>query len=221
VRVLVVEDERRMAAALRRGLEAEGFAVDLAFDGTEGEWYATEQPYDAIVLDWMLPGVDGLTLCRRLREAGNWTPILMLTARDGELDETTALDTGADDFLAKPFSYPVLLARLRALLRRGAPERPAVVTVGELSIDPAAKTCELAGRPVALTTKELGVLEYLARRAGEVVTKTEILEHVWDFAYDGGPNVVEVHVSALRRKLGSDAIETIRGGGYRLPLRAR
>ncbi len=217
MRVLVVEDEKRMAAALKRGLEAEGFAVDVAHDGIDGEWLATSQPHDVIVLDVMLPGIDGLTLCRRLRDQGVWTPILILTARDTDRDEAEALDTGADDFLSKPFSYTVLLARLRALLRRGAPERPAVLQVGDLDIDPAARRVRRGDDELPLTAKEFSVLEFLVRRKGEVVPKGEILEHVWDFAYDGGPNVVEVHVSSLRRKLGADVIETVRGGGYRVP----
>jgi DNA-binding response OmpR family regulator len=217
MRVLVVEDEKRMAAALKRGLEAEGFAVDVANDGVDGEWLATSQPHDVIVLDVMLPGIDGLMLCRRLRDQGVWAPILVLTARDTDRDEAEALDTGADDFLSKPFSYTVLLARLRALLRRGAPERPAVLQVADLEIDPAARRVRRADEDLALTAKEFSVLEFLVRRKGEVVSKGEILEHVWDFAYDGGPNVVEVHVSSLRRKIGAEMIETVRGGGYRVP----
>jgi DNA-binding response OmpR family regulator len=221
VRVLVVEDEVRQAAALKRGLEAEGFAVDVAGTGTDGLWLATEQPYDAIVLDVMLPGMNGFKVCSELRAKQIWTPVLMLTAKDGELDEVEALDTGADDFLTKPFSYVVLVARLRALLRRGAPTRPAVLQVGGIDLDVAARTCTVDGHAVELTPREYSIVEYLMRRQGEVVPKTEILEHVWDFAFDGGDNIVEVHVSALRRKLGQTAIETVRGAGYRMGPRAR
>jgi two-component system, OmpR family, response regulator len=218
MRILVVEDEERLADALKRGLEAEGFAVDVATNGTDGLWLATEQDYDTVILDIMLPGLNGLKVCRTLREKRIWTPILMLTAKDGELDETEALDTGADDFLAKPFSYPVLLARIRALLRRSGGERPTVLTSGDLELDPSTRSCRKAGVEVKLTARELAILEYLLRRAGEVVSKADIINHVWDFAYDGGDNVVEVHVSALRRKLGGAAIETVRGGGYRVPI---
>ena len=218
MRILVVEDEERIADAVKRGLEAEGFAVDVAADGTDGLWLATEQDYDAIILDIMLPGVNGLRICHTLREKRIWTPILMLTAKDGELDETEALDTGADDFLSKPFSYPVLLARIRALLRRSGGERPTVLVSGDVELDPATRACRKDGEEVKLTAREFSVLEYLMRRAGEVVSKGEIINHVWDFAYDGGDNVVEVHVSALRRKLGTAAVETVRGGGYRVPL---
>ena len=218
MRILVVEDEERIADAVKRGLEAEGFAVDVAANGTDGLWLATEQDYDAIILDIMLPGMNGLRICRTLREKRIWTPILMLTAKDGELDETEALDTGADDFLSKPFSYPVLLARIRALLRRSGGERPTVLLSGDIELDPATRSCTKGGDAVKLTAREFAVLEYLMRRAGEVVSKAEVINHVWDFAYDGGDNVVEVHVSALRRKLGGEAIETVRGGGYRVPV---
>jgi DNA-binding response OmpR family regulator len=221
MRVLVVEDEVRQAAALKRGLEAEGFAVDVAGTGTDGLWLATEQSYDAIVLDVMLPGLNGYKVCAELRAKEIWTPVLMLTAKDGELDEAEALDTGADDFLSKPFSYVVLVARLRALLRRGATTRPPILRAGSIELDVAARTCTVDGEPVELTPREFSVVEYLMRREGEVVPKSEILEHVWDFAFDGGDNVVEVHVSALRRKLGSSAIETVRGAGYRMGVRAR
>ena len=216
MRVLVVEDEIRQAAALKRGLEAEGFAVDVASTGTDGLWLATEQPYDVIILDVMLPGLNGFKVCAELRARQIWTPVLMLTAKDGELDEAEALDTGADDFLTKPFSYVVLVARLRALLRRGGISRPVVLRAGAIELDVGARACRRDGQPVELTPRELAVLEYLLRRHGEVVPKSEILGHVWDFAFDGGENVVEVHVSALRRKLGADVIETVRGGGYRV-----
>ena len=218
MRVLVVEDEKRLAAALQRGLTAEGFTVDTAHDGNHGLWLALEHSYDVIVLDIMLPGLNGYRVCARLRAAGSDTPILMLTAKDGEYDEAEALDTGADDFLSKPFSYVVLVARINALLRRrgqGAGASP-VLELGGLRIDTAARRVFLGGAEITLTAKEFSVLEQLAVRAGEVVSKARILEHVWDFAYDGDPNIVEVYVSALRRKLGPGFIETVRGAGYRL-----
>jgi DNA-binding response OmpR family regulator len=220
VRVLVVDDDARLAGALRRGLETEGFAVDVAADGDEGAWYAQEFPYDVIVLDVMLPGTDGYTLCARLREAGNWTPILMLTAKDGDSDEAHALDTGADDYLAKPFSYVVLLARLRALLRRRGGERPTVVTVGDLTLDPAAHQVRRGDEPVELTPRQFALLELLMRHPGEVLAKQEILDRVWDFAFDGDPNIVEVYVRQLRTRIdlpfGRASIRTVRGAGYRL-----
>lgn len=221
MRILVVEDDKRLAAALQRGLEAEGFAVDVAPNGTDGHWMATTNDYDLFILDIMLPGINGLRLCADLRSRGIATPILMLTAKDGELDEAEALDTGADDFLSKPFSYTVLLARVRALVRRATSPGTTVLRSADIELDPAARHCTRAGTAVVLTAKEFAVLEYLLRRAGEVVPKHDILEHVWDFAYEGGPNIVEVHVSALRRKLGDNAIETIRGGGYRMAPHAR
>ncbi len=216
----MVDDEVRLAAALRRGLEAEGFAVDVATTGDDGLWLATEHPYDVIVLDIMLPGLTGYEVCAKLRAAAIWTPILMLTAKDGEWDEAEALDTGADDYLSKPFSYVVLLAHLRALLRRGASDRPAELRAGDLVVDPAARTCRRGDVEIPLTSRELAVLEYLMRHAGEVVTKTRIVEHVWDMHFDGDLNVVEVHISALRRKIdapfGRSSIRTVRGAGYRL-----
>jgi DNA-binding response OmpR family regulator len=220
MRVLVVEDERRLAAGLRAGLAAEGFAVDVALDGTDGLWMAREHPYDVIVLDILLPGVNGYRLCSALRRDGNWTPILMLTAKEGELDEVEALDSGADDYLTKPFSYAVLVARLRALLRRGARERPAVLEAGDLRLDPAARRAWRGQVEVELTARELALLEYLLRRRGEVVAKREILQHVWDDEFEGDPNIVEVYVRHLRNKLdrpfGRAAIQTVRGSGYRL-----
>ena len=216
VRVLVVEDEVRQAAALKRGLEAEGYAVDVASNGPDGLWLATEEPYDVIVLDVMLPGLNGFKVCAELRAREIWTPVLMLTAKDGELDEAEALDTGADDFLSKPFSYVVLVARLRALLRRGAPERPSVLTVGELTLDPARRRVASGGDEIVLTAREYALLEYLMRRPGQVVSKTELLDHVWDAAADVNPNAVEVYVGYLRRKLGRRLVETVRGVGYRL-----
>ena len=216
----MVEDDARVAGAVRRGLEAEGFAVDVAPDGDEGEWLATEAPYDVLVLDVMLPGIDGYELCRRLRAAGNWAPILMLTAKSGDDDEAHALDTGADDFLAKPFSYVVLLARIRALLRRRGRDRPAVVTAGDLVLDPASHQVRRGEIAVDLTPRQFALLEVLMRRAGEVLPKREILEHVWDFTFDGDPNIVEVYVRQLRTRIdlpfGRAAIQTVRGAGYRL-----
>jgi two-component system OmpR family response regulator len=216
MRVLVIEDEVRQAAAVKRGLEAEGFAVDVATNGVDGLWMATEQTYDVIVLDVMLPGLNGYRVCAELRERNVATPILMLTAKDGEFDEAEALDTGADDFLSKPFSYVVLVARLRALIRRGGSDRAPVLVVGDLTVDVSGRSCTMAGTPVALTPREFAIIEYLLVHQGEVVAKGDIVSHVWDSAFDGDDNVVEVHISSLRRKLGADAIETIRGGGYRI-----
>jgi two-component system, OmpR family, response regulator len=216
VRVLVVEDEERLAEGLKAGLDAEGFATDIASDGVDGLWMAREHPYDAIVLDILLPGMNGYRVCAEIRKAGIWTPILMLTAKDGEFDEAEALDTGADDFVTKPFSYVALVARLRALIRRGASERPAVLEAGDLRFDPGARRAWRGDTEVRLTAREMGLLEFLLRRKGEVVTKTDILDHVWDGRFDGDPNVVEVYVGHLRNKLGRSSIETIRGAGYRL-----
>lgn len=220
MRVLVVEDEASLAASLRRGLEADGFAVDVALDGTDGLWRAQEVSYDAIVLDIMLPGVNGFEICRRLRADDIWTPILMLTAKDGALDESEALDTGADDYLTKPFSHIVLVAHLRALMRRGARERPAVLSAGELRVDPASRRCWRADTEIRLTPRELSVLEFLVRRAGDVVSKRDILDHVWDDDFEGDPNIIEVYIRYLRKKIdlpfGRRAIETVRGSGYRL-----
>lgn len=220
MRVLVVEDEKGLAAGLKRGLEAEGFAVDVAIDGTDGLWMAREQPYDAMVLDILLPGVNGFKICSSLRDEGNWTPILMLTAKDGELDEAEALDSGADDYLTKPFSYVVLVAHLRALLRRGARERPAVMEAGDLRLDPASHRCWRGETEVELTPREFSLLEFLLRRKGEVLPKREILEHVWDYDFEGDPNIVEVYIRHLREKLdrpfGRESVRTVRGAGYRL-----
>jgi DNA-binding response OmpR family regulator len=218
VRVLVVDDEVRLAAAVQRGLQAEGFTVDVAHNGPEGLWAATEQRYDAIVLDIMLPGMNGYRVCAEIRNRGVDTPILMLTAKDGEFDEAEALDTGADDFLSKPFSYVVLVARLRALIRRASGRSTNEMSIGRVTLHPAARRCTVDGVGVELTAREFAILEYLARRAGEVVPKRDILDNVWDEAFDGPDNVVEVHVHALRRKLGADKIETIRGAGYRLAV---
>jgi two-component system OmpR family response regulator len=220
VRVLVVEDEARMAALLERALREEGYAVDTAADGTEGLWFVSENDYDAVVLDAMLPGLDGFELCRRARTAGNWAPILMLTARDSVEDRVRGLDAGADDYLTKPFSVAELAARLRALIRRGSADRPTVLAVGDLQLDPARRRVFRGDREVTLSPKELALLEYLMRRAGDVVTRAQILEHVWDFAYDGTSNVVDQYVGYLRKKVdrpfGRDDIETVRGAGYRL-----
>jgi two-component system, OmpR family, response regulator len=220
MRVLVVEDETRMAALLKRGLEEESYAVDVASNGTDGLWLGMENSYDAIVLDVMLPGLNGFDVCRQLREKDRWAPILLLTARDAVEDRIRGLDAGADDYLAKPFAFGELLARLRALLRRGAHERPAVLTVGDLKLDPATRVVSRADEPVELTSKEYALLELLMRHPGEVLSRTRILEHVWDFAYDPASNVVDQYVAYLRRKLdkpyGKDDIETVRGAGYRL-----
>jgi len=218
--VLVVEDEVRLAEALQVGLQAEGFTADVAHDGEQGLHLATERAYDAVVLDVMLPRLNGYRVCQRLRAADNWVPVLMLSAKDGEYDQAEGLDVGADDYMVKPFSYVVLVARLRALIRRGAPARPAVLLAGDLHLDPAKHEVRRGAQPVELTPREFALLEYLMRRRDEVVGKTEILEHVWDAHYDGDPNVVEVYVGYLRRKIdtpfGRHSLQTIRGAGYRL-----
>ena len=220
MRVLVVEDETRLAEGLRRGFEAEGFAVDVAATGTDGLWLARENQYSVIVLDIMLPGISGYRVCEALRAERNWTPILMLTAKDGEWDQVEALDTGADDYLTKPFSYAVLLARVRALMRRGAADRPAVLEAGDVRLDPAARTVWRGDTAIDLTAREFAVLEYLVRRKGEVVSKREVLDNVWDSDFEGDSNIVEVYVRHLRNKLDRPfdraAIETLRGSGYRL-----
>jgi len=220
MRILVVDDDAHVAGSVRRGLEGEGYAVDVAFDGTEGHWLASENPYDAMVLDSMLPGMSGDELCARLRAAGVWTPILMLTARSGESDEAQALDAGADDFLSKPFSYVVLLARLRALLRRGGAERPAVLVAGDLTLDPATHRVARGDVEVPLSPRQFSLLEYFLRHAGEVLPKSRILEHVWDFSFEGDPNIVEVYVRQLRLRVDEpfdrSALQTVRGAGYRL-----
>ena len=216
----MVDDDSRVGGAVKRGLEHEGYAVDLALDGIEGHWLAVENAYDAMVLDIMLPGMRGDTLCTSLRDAGVWTPILMLTAKSPEAEEAQALDAGADDFLAKPFSYLVLLARLRALLRRGRPERPQVLVAGDLRLDPAAHRVWRGEVPLVLSRRQFSMLEYLMRHTGDVLSKREILEHVWDFAFEGDPNIVEVYVRQLRQRIdepfGRTALRTVRGAGYRL-----
>jgi two-component system, OmpR family, response regulator len=219
MKLLLVEDDTKIAAAVARGLKAEGFAVEIARDGDDGLWRATEGTYDLIVLDIMLPGRSGYRVCADLRARGDWTPILVLTAKDGDLDEAEALDTGADDYLTKPFSYPVLVARVRALLRRGRERDPVPVRIGDLRIDPSARKVWRAGTDVTLTAREFDVLEFLVRRANRVVSKDDILAGVWDDDFIGDPNVVEVYVLRLRRKLGDPEghrIETVRGAGYRL-----
>jgi DNA-binding response OmpR family regulator len=221
MRVLVVDDDARLAALLRQGLRAEGFAVDVAADGPQGIRMSTESAYDVIVLDVMLPGLNGFRVCAHLRAMGDRTPILMLTAKDGEYDEAEGLETGADDYLTKPISFVVLTARLRALVRRTRPDRQVVRHFGDLEIDPGAHRCRRAGRDIALTAREFAVLAHLADRAGDPVRKSDILDAVWeDATYDTDVNVVEVHVSALRRKIdrpfGRAGIETVRGVGYRL-----
>jgi two-component system OmpR family response regulator len=216
VRLLVVEDEARLATALKRGLQGEGFAVDVAGDGPTGLEMARHGGYDAMILDVMLPGLSGYRVVRQLRAEEHWLPVLMLSAKDGEYDQADGLDCGADDYLTKPFSYVVLLARLRALLRRGAPQRPAVLTVGDLRLDPAERRVTLDGAEIVLTAREYSLLEYLMRRPGEVVSKTELLDHVWDASIETAPNAVEVYVGYLRRKIGRDVLETVRGAGYRL-----
>ncbi len=220
MRILIVEDEVNLAAALARGLEAEGFSVDVVHDGTDALWRARERDYDLLVLDILLPGTNGYQICATLRAEENWVPILMLTAKDGELDEAEALDTGADDFLSKPFAFVVLVARIRALLRRGRRERPAVLVAGDLTLDPAEHRCRRGDVEVALTPREFSLLEYLMRFAGEAVLKREIIDHVWGEDFEGDPNIVEVYVGYLRRKIdqpfGRQAVETVRGVGYRL-----
>jgi two-component system, OmpR family, response regulator len=216
VRLLVVEDELRLGAALRRGLTAEGFLVDVATDGPGGLEAARHGDYDAVVLDVMLPGMSGYNVVRTLRTEENWVPVLMLSAKDGEYDQADGLDYGADDYLTKPFSFVVLLARLRALVRRNLPARPAILAAGDLTLDPATHEVELAGSPIALTPREYALLEYFLRHPGRVVSKTELLDNVWDAAQDTDPNAVEVYIGYLRRKVGRDRLLTVRGAGYRL-----
>ena len=220
MRALVVEDEVKMAALIRRGLVEEGYAADVARTGEEALWMARATPYDAIVLDVMLPGRNGLEVCRSLRESGVWSPILMLTARDGVEDKVSGLDSGADDYLSKPFSFAELLARLRALTRRGPSERPAVLEVGTLRLDPATRQAWRGEAEVDLSTKEFALLETFMRNPGDVLTRLDLLEHAWDYGYENRSNVVDVYVRYLRAKIdrpfGVDSIETLRGVGYRL-----
>ena len=221
MRVLVVEDDAALASSLTWGLETEGYVVDTAAEGEDGLWKAREMRYEVIILDVMLPGLDGYQVCSRLRERGVWTPILMLTAMKEDLDHAEGLDCGADDYLTKPFSYPVLLAHLRALTRRGLPQRPVVLTAAGLTVDPASHAVTHDGAPLALTALEVAVLVYLMRNQGRVVPKTELLDHCWDAAYNGGPAVVEVLIHRLRRKIespsGTPVIQTRRGEGYLIP----
>jgi two-component system OmpR family response regulator len=220
MRVLVVEDDARTAGMLRRGLAEDGYSVDVTADGREALWRAGETDYDAILLDLMLPGADGIELCRMLRAAGRWSPILMLTARADVEDRIRGLDAGADDYLAKPFSFAELTARLRALVRRGTPARPVVLVVGDLTLDPATRRAARGGVPIELTGKEFALLEFFIRRRDEVLTRSAIREHVWDFASDATSNVIDQYVAALRRKVdrpfGVSQLETVRGAGYRL-----
>ena len=214
--MLLVDDEVRLLAALRRGLVAEGFAVDLAGSGPEGLELARTGDFDAVVLDVMLPGMSGFDVVRRLRAEDNWVPVLMLSAKDGDHDQADGLDSGADDYLTKPFSFVVLLARIRALLRRGVRARPVVLSSGDLTLDPATREVRRDGVLVPLTPREFLLLEYLIREAGRVVSKVELLDHVWDAAADTAPNAVEVYVGYLRRKIGAERLVTVRGVGYML-----
>ena len=221
MRLLVVEDEKKIASALKRGLTAEGFTVDVANNGVEGLWSATENEYDAIILDILLPQMNGYVVCAKLRERGIWTPILMLTAKHGEFDQAEALDTGADDYLTKPFSYVVLVARLRALLRRSSRDEPNIkYEVGDLGLDPRTHRATRSGVEVFLTAREFTVLEYLMRNADRVVSKREILDNIWDIDFGGDPNIVEVYIRRLRNKIDDPfdckSIETVRGVGYRI-----
>jgi two-component system, OmpR family, response regulator len=220
MRILIVEDETGLAETLREGLAAEGATVDIVNNGPDGLWAAGEHRYDVIVLDIMLPGLNGYEVCRRLRARDVWTPILMLTAKDGEYDLADALDLGADDYLTKPFSFVVLLARLRALTRRGGRARPTVLTAGDLSLDPALRKVSRGGQDITVTSREFALLELLMRHRGEVLSKRAIIENIWDMHYDGDANIVEVYVRYLRKKIdepfGRAAIETVRGAGYRL-----
>jgi len=217
--LLIVEDSVRMAGLLRRGLLEEGYAVEVASSGIDAVWQATETTFDAIVLDVLLPDIDGFEVCRRLRQAERWAPILMLTARDDVADRVRGLDAGADDYLTKPFAFEELLARLRSLVRRGPGERPAVIRVDDIELDPAAHTIRRGDVPIDLTKKEFALLQYLMAHQGEALSRERLLEHVWDFAFDGDPNVVDVYVGYVRAKIdrpfGRHSIETIRGIGYR------
>ena len=216
MRVLVVEDERKLGALLTRGLREEGYSADLADRGEDALWMAGSVPYDAILLDVMLPGLNGFEVCRKLRAAGVWSPVLMLTARDATDDKIVGLDAGADDYLAKPFSFEELLARLRALTRRAPAERPVVLEVGELRLDPGSHRAWLGGTELELSLKEFALLELFMRRPGSVLTRGDLLSGAWDMAFEARSNIVDVYIGYLRKKLGGDAIETVRGIGYRL-----
>ena len=225
VRVLIVEDELRMASLVRRGLVQEGIAADVAANGEDALWMAQAHAYDAVVLDVMLPRLDGFETCRRLRGSGVWAPVLMLTARDAVEDRVAGLDSGADDYLVKPFAFAELLARLRALARRGEGERPAVLEVGDLRLDPATRRVERGSNEIRLSAKEFALLELFMRRSGEVLSRLYLLEHAWDFAYHNRSNVVDVYVRRLRRKIdepfGRESLETVRGAGYRFRAEAQ
>ena len=218
MRLLLVEDDERLSHSLARGLRGEGYAVDVAATGDEAVLQVSVYDYDLVILDVMLPGPDGVSVCRTLRGAGRWCPVLMLTARDGVADRIRGLDAGADDYLIKPFDFGELVARARALLRRGAPERPAVLVARDLEVDPATRSVTRAGRRVDLSAREFAVLEFLTRRAGQVISRSELLEHVWDRNYEGSTNIIDVYVGYLRRKLenpfGRPLIRTVRGAGY-------
>ncbi len=220
MKVLLVEDERRLSDTIKHGLNDHGFVVETAFNGIDGLWLASEKPFDAIVLDIMLPGMHGYDVIKHLRSRKVWTPVLMLTAKDGEYDQVDAFDLGADDYMTKPFSFVVLMARLRALIRRGAPERPVLLEAGDLVLDPMTRRVTRAGDEVTLTPREFALLQFFMQRAGQVQTKAQILDNVWDPAFEGAANVVEVYVRYLRLKLdapyGRQSIETLRGAGYRL-----
>jgi two-component system OmpR family response regulator len=214
MRLLVVEDDVKLVRALQRGLQIEGYAVDVAHRGDEALAHADATEYDAIVLDLMLPGLDGVAVCKALRERQDWAPVLMLTARAGVHDRIRGLDAGADDYLVKPFDFGELLARLRALMRRGPADQPSVLEIGDLSLDPATRLVTRDGTQVELTATEFAVLEFLARQPGRVVSRAQLLEHVWDENYDGSPNIIDVYVGYLRKKLGRELIRTVRGSGF-------
>ncbi|MCW2527554.1 MAG: two component transcriptional regulator, winged helix family [Pseudonocardiales bacterium] len=220
MRLLVVEDDERMVAVLKRALEEDGYAVDVAVDGADALWMGQENDYDAVILDGMLPGMDGFEVVRQWRKGGRWAPVLMLTARTGFDARIEGLDAGADDYLAKPFNFGELSARIRALVRRGVGERPTILRAGDLILDPASHRVTRAGQRIDLTAKEFALIELLMRRRGDVLTRTHILEHVWDFAFDPSSNVVDQYIGSLRRKLdrpfGRDDVQTVRGAGYRL-----
>lgn len=222
MKLLLIEDDKKIATAVKRGLEADGFTVEVAFDGVDGLWMATEASYDVLIVDLMLPGKNGFVICKELRDRQIWTPILVLTAKDGDLDEAEALDTGADDYLTKPFSYPVLVAHLRALLRRTTGQNPVPISLGDLRIDPGARKAWRGDVEIELTARQFEVLEFLMRRAGQVMSKKEILDGVWQSEFDGDPNIVEVYIGRLRSRIdspfGRSSIETVRGAGYRLAV---
>ncbi|MEZ5381205.1 MAG: response regulator transcription factor [Microthrixaceae bacterium] len=222
MKLLLIEDDTKIATAVKRGLEGEGFSVEVAFNGVDGLWMATEGGWDALIVDLMLPGKNGFQICDELRRAQDWTPILVLTAKDGDLDEAEALDTGADDYLQKPFSFPVLVARLRALLRRTTGQQPVPIEAGSLRIDPGERRVWRATTEITLTSRQFEVLEFLMRRAGQVMSKKDILDGVWQHDFDGDPNIVEVYIRRLRTRIdepfGCAAIETVRGAGYRLAV---